>query len=158
LTRIMRNLRRYRPDSMTLFVLILAFICAIQGDWMGVLRLAGFWVGLCGLGLIIMVLISAPHRRDGEAVRTWIWRGPNRDPADHEARYYYAPLSCGHQAQIKAFESPQPGEVMWCPGHRRLGPARMVLVESPSAEDSLFGYSPRRKSVDARREAADTTH
>jgi len=104
----------------------------------------------CMLGLYgIMWLSVQKHRRPGESLRKAFRRSAlsaaetksahcnsltcNIESGDtlgcpaklHNA---FVDLDCGHHVMIKVSQPPNLGDTVWCPGHRRFGPAEQHVI------------------------------
>ncbi len=120
--------RPMRSSDAAVLVLLVAIVAnaVLAGDWGTVWATVMFCGGLLTFSLVITALLRARNRRPGESFGVWYRRAVNSTTTEDE--YHYVRLACGHRGQIRAPVYPAPDTVVWCPGHRRFGPALRTTV------------------------------
>jgi hypothetical protein len=131
------------------FLLALVFCMAIaQTWWRGLLSfLVGFfalWLFTALASPAIDWLLYAKHRRPDETMKELSARMSTHYAANAAARgklgdsiwtsnYRYLTLACGHTVyQFFPNDVPEEGEIFWCWGHHRHGPAQPETIISIS--------------------------
>lgn len=112
-------------------ILILVAIFLLNGQW-AILWLLAIPVAGTVFSTAVIVLMDYRRRQPGEAFLDWYGRvlSRNSQSADEtfELKYQTTFLDCGHRVQVASSAPTIIGQKVWCPGHRRFGPALLSTV------------------------------
>jgi hypothetical protein len=113
-------------------LLTLVFIFAlVTQDW-SLIKVYGIIAGCYVLMTGLIMSLTARTRRPGESAWDCMHRslGEVGSKEDHDTDHYVI-ANCGHLVQVYAPQTPAVGDVIWCPAHRRFGPAERATVTNP---------------------------
>lgn len=127
--------------SWQLLAILVLFLVFAQTWWRGLLAFVGLVGGLWLFSLIVWwlgtMLLFGKHRRPGEGLRALSARMLEPQHTEHSFEesfqqalsYRYVEFDCGHTVFDRFPKGiPQANEQLYCPGHRKFGPAQQQTV------------------------------
>jgi hypothetical protein len=118
-------------SPMGLLVALVFIFALVTQDW-GLIKVYGIIAGCYVLMTGLIMSLTARTRRPGESA--WACMHRSLDEVENKKERgtdHYVTASCRHLVQVYSPQTPAVGDVIWCPAHRRFGPAERATVTDP---------------------------